>query len=236
MQITKQQPLGQMKSIVWSLGKNFLKQNINFFTLAKKFMLSKKNKNLNNKDNTTIPSLENKDTHKNQKYNYSNNKKNSFMVKKPLIAIVRLKGKFDLTPKVKKTLKILQLDRINTCRVTYLTKPLEKQLQTIYHTISWGYVSNRTVVKLLLKYAHNLTMIKEKQQTPGRQILHNTIENNRDTIQNIQEGIQPVNYVMNLPSPKKHLSRKQKDFTLSQSIMGFQGYQMDKILKKIYKI
>ena len=67
------------------------------------------------------------------------------------LAIVRIRGRRSLSPKIKKTLQLLSLHRTNQCVLMEDTKSLRGMLQICKDYVAFGPLSEPTLVSLLSK-------------------------------------------------------------------------------------
>ena len=67
------------------------------------------------------------------------------------IAIIRLKGKRGITPKVKATYASLNLNRLHTCTLLPDTVPFRGMVQACKDSVSFGAVDDSTIEMLLLR-------------------------------------------------------------------------------------
>jgi ribosomal protein L30/L7E len=71
-----------------------------------------------------------------------------------MIAIVRIRGNFGVTPPVRKTLDTLGLFTVNSCRLIADSPSTLGMLKIIKDYSTWGTVSDATVLSLLTKRAY----------------------------------------------------------------------------------
>jgi large subunit ribosomal protein L30 len=67
------------------------------------------------------------------------------------IAVIRLKGKFSLSPNIKTTLESLRLTRLNTATILTMNDSLKGMLQACKDVVSYGEVDEETVAFVLSK-------------------------------------------------------------------------------------
>ena len=79
------------------------------------------------------------------------------------IAIIRMKGKFTLSPRVNKTLEYLRLNRLYTCVLMQGSDSLNGMLQTCKDVVTYGALDEEALTLLLTKrgYTKNNKKISE---------------------------------------------------------------------------
>lgn len=66
-------------------------------------------------------------------------------------AVIRVRGTVNVHPKIKKTLDLLNLSRVNHCVLVPEHDPVKGMLQVAKDYVTWGEASNETIAKLLEK-------------------------------------------------------------------------------------
>mmetsp|Transcript_6434 Transcript_6434/g.11842 ORF Transcript_6434/g.11842 Transcript_6434/m.11842 type:complete len:417 (-) Transcript_6434:1259-2509(-) len=156
-----------------------------------------------------------------------------------IIIIVRLKGQFDINPKIKKILNILGLKKIYNCIITKNSKKNLKLLRYLNHFVSWGYPSKTTIKKLLI----------------NRGVIQNNLKSNRfsdnlikkifqkrklDEITSIINSIIFRGSVVGLSNaklgkfklspPKIHIPRKLRTCGSNKCFSGFKNKSINKLV------
>jgi large subunit ribosomal protein L30 len=66
-------------------------------------------------------------------------------------AVIRVRGKVNVHPKIKKTLELMNLSRVNHCVLVPERDNVKGMLQVAKDYVTWGKVSDETIAKLLEK-------------------------------------------------------------------------------------
>ncbi len=98
-----------------------------------------------------------------------------------MIAIVRVRGRFGLKPKIKRTLELLKLHKPNHCVIYNDTPSIRGMLKVIEDYVAYGEIDEKTLISLI-KTRSNL--------------------NPEETIKIIKNGGK-INYVFRLHPPRK---------------------------------
>ncbi len=94
------------------------------------------------------------------------------------IAIVRIRGRRNLKPKIKKTLELLRVNRTNHCVLVEDTPQMKGMIEVCKDYIAYGPVSEETVFRLLRKrgekgkYRLKDVMEEEELKVAAKKILH----------------------------------------------------------------
>jgi large subunit ribosomal protein L30 len=68
-----------------------------------------------------------------------------------MLAVVRVRGSVNLSPKAKETLKFLKLSRPNHCVLYPKEKSIEGMLNVVHNLVTWGEINNETLEKMIYK-------------------------------------------------------------------------------------
>ena len=71
--------------------------------------------------------------------------------KEKVVAIIRVRGRRNIKPRIKKTLHLLSLYKVNHAVVKKLSPSLKGMLQHAKDYITWGEIEKETLIKLIKK-------------------------------------------------------------------------------------
>jgi len=150
------------------------------------------------------------------------------------IVIVRTTGKFNINPKIKKILQILQIQSPNNTVVLKKNKAITSLLQKVNNHIVWGEISKFVLFKLIIKKKKNINIKNIKKIS--KNILYS---NNKNQINN-KKYTKLISYIMvnkfrlnfKLNSSSIHFKRKNNGKN-SNTYTGYIGKTINKILNKM---
>ena len=131
-----------------------------------------------------------------------------------IYAIVRIKSTINANNAVKDTLKMLNLNRINTCTIIHNNQSYKGMLQKVKDYITWGEINDKTLT-LLLKRAK--------------------VENIADALKKIKDGsklIEITNPSIGLHPPRKGYKSIKKPYGMGGSA-GFRGKDINQLIERM---
>ncbi len=153
------------------------------------------------------------------------------------LAIVRVRGKVHLRKRIKDSLKLLNLTRINHCVVVDSRKEYLKMIEKVKDYVTWGEISSRVMEKLiqergLLKGDKKVTDAHLKKETSFKSVndFVKKFMNFSAEIKNIKD-MKPV---FRLNPPKKGYERRGIKQPYSKGgALGYRGEEISKLLEKM---
>ncbi len=131
-----------------------------------------------------------------------------------MYAVVMIRGTINANRKIKDTLKMLNLHRINNCTIVPEDVSYKGMLQKVKDYVTWGEVKEEVMKKLLAK---------------------NGVENVEEAIKKLKEGEKLKNITkpyFNLPPPKKGYKSIKKPFTMGGS-SGYRGESINELIERM---
>nr|BAS01667.1 ribosomal protein L7a [Lotharella vacuolata] len=216
--------------------KNFTIKNLKLIIENIKYYFSIINKN---KNPLFKSKLKNKLYIKNTLFENSFIKTNKFDLFS-YVAIVKITGKFNINPKIKKILELLKLQLPNSMTITKKNKAILHLLKKINNHIIWGEISKSVLLKLIMKKKENinLNLIKKiKKNLLKKKYCHKNdknkiISNKKYTafVTSILSNKLYLNFRLN--SPSIHFSRKNSGKN-TNTYVGYIGNVINNFLIKM---
>jgi len=151
------------------------------------------------------------------------------------IAVVRVRGKINIKPDIKKTLNLLNLTRANHCVIIQENKYSKGMLQVVKDYVTWGEIETKTLSDLISKRGklsgdREITDKHIKTSTSFENVgkLSEAITKNKIKISEIPE-FKPV---FRLNPPKKGLKSVKRPFTKKGSL-GYRGKEINALIEKM---
>ena len=151
-------------------------------------------------------------------------------------AVVRVRGKLNIKPQIKETLKLLRLNRVNHCVIIPDNPVYRGMLQKVKDYVTWGEVDGEVIEKLLSNRAHveggeSLTekYVKKNSDFGGFGEMASAIEKGEFTLKNIP-GINPV---FRLPPPVQGGYEGIKRSYKTGGALGYRGKKINDLLNKM---
>jgi len=150
-------------------------------------------------------------------------------------AVVRVRGTVNVNPDIKKTLKLMNLTKVNHC-VLLEEKPSEKgMLQVAKDYVTWGEIEKDVLTKLItsrgkLEGDKNLTDEHLKSSTSFsdvEKLAHAIIENKYR-----YKDIPSIKPIFRLNPPKKGYRTIKRSFTRKGSL-GYRGKEINKLILRM---
>jgi len=151
------------------------------------------------------------------------------------IIAIRIRGKVDVPPDVKKTLDLLKLRRKNTAVILDNNPSIKRMLKKVENWITWGEIDTETLSLLLEKRGR---LVGDKKITPKylRKIGFNTFKDlasailsNKIDIKNLPE-FKPF---FRLHPPKGGFKKRIKKTIGSNGELGYRGKEINRLVKKM---
>ena len=148
-------------------------------------------------------------------------------------AVIRIRGTVNLNPKIKKTLEMLRLFKVN--HLVLLGEEANGMLNTVQNFVTWGEVDEITLAKLLKKRARlpgnarpNKEFLKEKGFASFDELSKALIEG-KTKLETI--GLKPV---LRLSPPKKGHKRAgiKKGYHMGGAL-GYRAGDINALIKKM---
>lgn len=73
-----------------------------------------------------------------------------------LIAVVRIRGRVNVSSDIEETMKRLRLDRVNSCSILKLTDSYKGMIKKCQNHVAYGEIDEETLSKLLAKHLPEL--------------------------------------------------------------------------------
>ena len=151
------------------------------------------------------------------------------------IIAIRIRGKVDVPPDVKKTLDLLKLRRKNTAVILDDDPSIKGMLKKVENWITWGEIDAETLSLLLEKRGR---LIGDRKIAPkylqklgfnSFKDLANAILNNKIDIKNLPE-FKPF---FRLHPPKGGFKKSIKKTIGSNGELGYRGKEINRLIKKM---
>ena len=153
------------------------------------------------------------------------------------IAVVRVRGSVNTPAKIKDTLKMLHLLKVNHCIVIDDSPTYKGMLQKAKDWITWGEISEEMMTKLLEKRGRlpgnkRLTDEYIKENTKFKSIADfvKAFMEGKATLKDIP-GLKPY---FRLNPPRGGYEDLKKQYT-NKGTLGYRGAGMDKLLKRMIR-
>lgn len=150
-------------------------------------------------------------------------------------AAVRIRGKVNVNPDIKKTLELLNLTRANHCVVLENKKNIKGMLQVVKDYITWGEIDKKTLTKLI----KNRGRIKGDKEITDQYIKSATSYDNIDKISDaISEDkfkyrdIPSIKPIFRLNPPKNGYEGLKRSFK-NNGALGYRGKEINNLLEKM---
>ncbi len=150
-------------------------------------------------------------------------------------AAIRLRGKINLKPDIKKTLQLLNLTKTNHCVILPETASIKGMLQVTKDFITWGEIEEETLTKLLKnrgkltgdkpltdEHVQNATSYKDLQKI-SEAIIKDKIKYNE---------IPDIKPVFRLSPAKKGLRSIKRTYNKKGSI-GYRGKDINQLIERM---
>lgn len=150
-------------------------------------------------------------------------------------AILRVRGKINIKPKIKKTLELLNLTRVNHLVVVEENKTTKGMLQTVKDYVTWGKIDKKTLGNLIEKRGR---LSGDKEITDKYVKSATTFEN----IDKLSEAIVDnkfkykelpnVKPIFRLNPPKKGFEGIKQTFN-KNGALGYRGKEINSLIKRM---
>ena len=152
-----------------------------------------------------------------------------------VFAVIRVRGTINMKPNIKRTLKLLRLNRTNHCILLEENKNSQGMLQVAKDYITWGEVDKNLLSKLILSRGKisgdkELTEDYIKSATS-----HNSIEKLVQAIIDNKfkyKDIPDVKPVFRLSPPKKGYEGIKRSF-INDGALGYRGKEINKLISRM---
>ena len=150
-------------------------------------------------------------------------------------AAVRIRGKVNINPDIKKTLNLLNLTRANHCTVIQENPSSRGMLQVVKDYVTWGEIEPKTLSKLIssrgkLSGDKEITDKHIKSSTSYENIDKLSEAITKDKIKYTE--IPDVKPVFRLNPPKNGLRSVKRTFTKKGSL-GYRGKEINALIKRM---
>jgi len=150
-------------------------------------------------------------------------------------AVVRVRGTVNIKPDIKKTLKLLRLNRVNHCVLLEEKPTIKGMLQVAKDYITWGEIDKKVLTKLIT----NRGRLKGDKKITEEYIKYAT---SYDTIDKLSQAIidnkfkykdlPDVKPVFRLNPPKKGYEGIKRSFT-EKGALGYRGKEINKLIGRM---
>lgn len=153
-----------------------------------------------------------------------------------MYAAIRVKGKAQLNPKIRKGLELLRLDRINHCVLVREDKQMRSLLDTTKDIITYGEINAETLSRLLEKRGRlfgDKKIDKEALKRWGFASIEDISKELSDNKREINE-ITELKPVFRLHPPKKGYERAgvKKQFSVGGAV-GYRGEKINDLIQRM---
>ncbi len=157
---------------------------------------------------------------------------------RPLIAIIRIRGRTGVPPDVEYTLNLLRLTRKFTMSIyPEETHGLKGMLQVVKDWVTWGEIDRDTLVELLKKRGRapgnkRLTeeYLKEKLGVNSFEELADKLFKREILLHKIKDVIKPV---FRLAPPRKGFKKSTKRPYQDQGELGYRGRAINELIRRM---
>jgi large subunit ribosomal protein L30 len=152
-----------------------------------------------------------------------------------VFAVVRVRGKINIKPDIKRTLQLLRLTRTNHCVLIDESINIKGMLQVVKDYISWGEIEKEILSNLLIKRGK---LIGDKELTEGyikSATSYNSIEKLSEAIIDNKikyKDIPDIKPIFRLNPPKKGYKGIKKSFT-NNGALGYRGKEINKLIERM---
>lgn len=150
------------------------------------------------------------------------------------LAFIRIVGRVDITPKVKTTLELLRLRRVNNCVVHAETSTLRGMIKHIKDFVTYGEIDEKTFVELFKKRARKgrgkpideayIKTLKAKNIEELAKRIYN------DSIKITETNISPV---FRLHPPVKGFEREGRKTFKEAGKLGYRGEKINELIRRM---
>lgn len=152
-----------------------------------------------------------------------------------VFAVVRVRGKINIKPDIKRTLQVLRLTRTNHCVILDESINTKGMLQVAKDYISWGEVE-KDLLSSLIKKRGKLTGDKELTEEYIKSATsHNSIEKLTQAIIDNKfkyKDIPDVKPIFRLNPPRKGYEGIKRSFT-NNGALGYRGKEINKLIERM---
>lgn len=150
-------------------------------------------------------------------------------------AAIRVRGKVNVNPDIRKTLELLNLTRVNHCVLIDETPSMKGMLNTAKDYITWGEIDKETLEKLIAERGRligdkRITDDYIKNATPYNSIseLSEAIIENKFKYKEIPE----VKPIFRLNPPRKGYGSIKRPFK-NKGSLGYRGKEINKLIQRM---
>ncbi len=150
-------------------------------------------------------------------------------------AAVRVRGKVNVNPDIKKTLELLNLTRANHCVILEDKENIKGMLQVAKDYITWGEIDKKTLTKLI----KNRGKLSGDKEITDKFIKSNTSYENIDKLsEEISQNkfkykeIPNIKPIFRLNPPKNGYEGLKRSFK-NNGALGYRGKDINKLLEKM---
>ncbi len=150
-----------------------------------------------------------------------------------MYAAIRVRGKVNVSPNIKKTLELLRLDRVN--HLVLVKKEQKGMLEKVQSFITFGEINNETLAAAVEKRGRlvgnkkiSKDFLKEKKIASFEELAKSVIE---EKIKLTDLGIKPI---LRLAPPKKGYERAgiKKNYSVGGAL-GYRASDINKLVKRM---
>jgi len=155
--------------------------------------------------------------------------------KRKCLAVIRVRGVWDVSPENRKTLEILHLHR--PCHITLVdNRPsFFGMLKKVRHLITWGEITEKNILRLLEERGRLLGNKKFNDEY-AQKVGYKTLEELAKAIYKLETEFQrlpSVKPVFRAHPPKKGYKGKTKKSYAAGGVIGYRGEAINKLIENM---
>ncbi|MFH1364040.1 MAG: 50S ribosomal protein L30 [Candidatus Aenigmatarchaeota archaeon] len=138
-----------------------------------------------------------------------------------MYAVVRIRGSVGLDKKIKDTLSMLRLERVNHCVLIDKTPHMEGMVKKVRSYITWGEVDSKILEKL----------VEKRGRLPGNKKLEP--KKAKEVARSIEKDkkVKEIKPVFRLSPPSRGFKAIRKDYP--RGALGYRGEKINDLLKRM---